>query len=76
MKIISAYLDLIARLTYSPPTWATAVAGVFVLITLVLSLYLLFEHLAAYKNPEVLQAINCNWNYIFYTFLLLYHILD
>ncbi|KAI6700967.1 hypothetical protein NL676_015291 [Syzygium grande] len=27
-------------------------AGAFVLVTLALSIYLLFEHLAAYKNPE------------------------
>lgn len=39
--------------TYSPPTWATIIAGVFVVVTLILSVYLLFEHLSAYKNPEV-----------------------
>ncbi|GLT27917.1 hypothetical protein SLA2020_028830 [Shorea laevis] len=36
----------------SPPLWATLIAGVFVVITLSLSMYLLFEHLNAYKNPE------------------------
>ncbi|XP_060187343.1 protein LAZ1-like isoform X2 [Lycium barbarum] len=37
---------------YSPPVWATLVGGVFVVITLTLSMYLLFEHLSSYKNPE------------------------
>uniref|UniRef100_A0A5B6ZI85 Uncharacterized protein n=1 Tax=Davidia involucrata TaxID=16924 RepID=A0A5B6ZI85_DAVIN len=48
---ITAYLNL-ATVTYSPPTWASLVAGVLVLLTLTLSIYLLFEHLSAYKNPE------------------------
>ncbi|XP_038887884.1 protein LAZ1 isoform X1 [Benincasa hispida] len=39
-------------MTYTPPTWATLAAAAFVILTLVLSLYLLFEHLSAYKNPE------------------------
>ncbi|KAG6572167.1 Protein LAZ1 [Cucurbita argyrosperma subsp. argyrosperma] len=39
-------------MTYTPPTWATFAAAAFVILTLVLSLYLLFEHLSAYKNPE------------------------
>jgi len=34
------------------PLWATIIAGVFVIISLSLSLYLLFNHLSAYKNPE------------------------
>ncbi|XP_018624541.1 protein LAZ1 isoform X2 [Nicotiana tabacum] len=37
---------------YSPPVWATLLAGVFVVVSLTLSMYLLFEHLSAYKNPE------------------------
>ncbi|KAI4375787.1 hypothetical protein MLD38_013613 [Melastoma candidum] len=52
MKMGAAYLDLVAWLTYAPPTWVTTVAGVFVLTSLTLSLFLLLEHLAAYKNPE------------------------
>ncbi|KAA8524479.1 hypothetical protein F0562_010902 [Nyssa sinensis] len=48
---ITAYLSL-ATVSYSPPTWASLVAGAFVLLTLTLSIYLLFEHLSAYKNPE------------------------
>ncbi|XP_057966337.1 protein LAZ1 [Malania oleifera] len=48
MKVI-AYLIFLA---YSPPTWASLVAGALVLISLSLSIYLLFEHLSAYKNPE------------------------
>ncbi|KAG6651527.1 protein LAZ1-like isoform X1 [Carya illinoinensis] len=39
-------------LGYLAPTWASVVAGAFVLVTLVLSTYLVFEHLSAYKNPE------------------------
>ncbi|WOK94780.1 protein LAZ1 [Canna indica] len=39
-------------LTYSPPIWATAIPGFWVLITLFLSMILLFEHLSSYKNPE------------------------
>ncbi|XP_062086648.1 protein LAZ1 isoform X1 [Humulus lupulus] len=49
---ITAGLNLFIELGYSPPTWASLVAGGFVLVTLTLSLYLLFEHLSAYKNPE------------------------
>ncbi|PKA47817.1 hypothetical protein AXF42_Ash020220 [Apostasia shenzhenica] len=37
---------------YSPPAWATAIAGVFVAISVSLSIFLLFHHLSAYKNPE------------------------
>ncbi|XP_022928479.1 protein LAZ1-like isoform X2 [Cucurbita moschata] len=39
-------------MTYTPPTWATLAAAAFVFLSLVLSLYLLFAHLSAYKNPE------------------------
>lgn len=51
MEIISGYLSPILA-AYSPPAWATAIAGVFVVITLSLSMYLLLQHLSAYKNPE------------------------
>ncbi|KAL5562361.1 hypothetical protein UlMin_032108 [Ulmus minor] len=51
MKII-AYFTLFINLAYSPPTWASLVAGALVLLALSLSIYLLFEHLSAYKNPE------------------------
>lgn len=51
MKITS-HLDLNYLFSYSTPTWATLVAGALVLVTLSLSMYLLFEHLSAYKNPE------------------------
>lgn len=46
------YIDFVTLLTYSAPIWATLTAGVCVVITLSLSLYLLLEHLSAYKNPE------------------------
>ncbi|GLT85988.1 hypothetical protein SLE2022_041520 [Rubroshorea leprosula] len=38
--------------SYSAPIWATLIAGVLLVITLSLSMYLLLEHLNAYKNPE------------------------
>ncbi|KAM3388803.1 hypothetical protein ACQJBY_011128 [Aegilops geniculata] len=37
---------------YKTPAWATLVAGFFVLLALSLSMYLIFEHLSAYNNPE------------------------
>uniref|UniRef100_A0A0D9W881 Protein LAZ1 n=1 Tax=Leersia perrieri TaxID=77586 RepID=A0A0D9W881_9ORYZ len=37
---------------YTTPTWATLVAGFFVLLSLSLSIYLIFDHLSAYNNPE------------------------
>ncbi|GMN50086.1 hypothetical protein TIFTF001_019251 [Ficus carica] len=49
---IIEYLDLFTKLEYSPPVWASLAAGGFVFVTLTLSLYLLLEHLSAYKNPE------------------------
>lgn len=49
---ITTYTELITLLGYSAPRWATLLAGSFVIFTLVLSFYLLFEHLSAYKNPE------------------------
>jgi len=44
--------SILIQLLSSPPTWATAIAAAFLLPTLALSMYLLFEHLSAYKNPE------------------------
>jgi hypothetical protein len=44
---------------YTPPLWATIIAGVFVIISFSLSLYLLFNHLSAYKNPEVVNCYQC-----------------
>ncbi|PSS11077.1 hypothetical protein CEY00_Acc15350 [Actinidia chinensis var. chinensis] len=54
MKIkASDYLNLEELVSsYSPPSWATLLASAFVALTLTLSIYLLFEHLSAYKNPE------------------------
>lgn len=52
MKITS-YLDIFIKLGYTPPAWASLTAGALVLVTLTLSVYLLLEHLSAYKNPEV-----------------------
>ena len=58
---LTGFLD-INPLGSSTPTWASLVAGVFVLISLSLSMYLLFEHLSSYKNPEVL--LHHNYNFI------------
>ncbi|CAI9090402.1 OLC1v1025165C1 [Oldenlandia corymbosa var. corymbosa] len=49
--IKSCCLDWVLH-EYSPPTWATIIGGVFVVVSLILSVYLLFEHLSAYKHPE------------------------
>lgn len=34
-------------------TWAVVVAGIFVLFSLSLSAFLLFDHLSTYNDPEV-----------------------
>lgn len=44
-------------LSYTPPIWATAVGAVLLVLTLFLSMFLLFQHLSAYKNPEVLLLL-------------------
>ncbi|VFQ83263.1 unnamed protein product [Cuscuta campestris] len=36
----------------SPPVWATLVGGFFLVLSLTLSTFLIFEHLSAYKKPE------------------------
>ncbi|GER48192.1 hypothetical protein STAS_25345 [Striga asiatica] len=45
------YLNLVSS-EYSTPIWAVLTAGFSVVVTLTLSVYLLFEHLSMYKNPE------------------------
>nr|XP_016468633.1 PREDICTED: protein LAZ1-like isoform X1 [Nicotiana tabacum] len=55
ISISSDYLNQIIQnlhSSYSPPIWATVVAGFFVILTITLSTYLIFEHLSVYKNPE------------------------
>ncbi|XP_078161009.1 organic solute transporter ostalpha protein (DUF300) [Carex rostrata] len=37
---------------YAPPIWATLIAGIFVIVSVCLSTFLLFNHLTAYNNPE------------------------
>nr|KYP44468.1 Transmembrane protein 184C family [Cajanus cajan] len=44
--------SILSQLISSPPAWATIIAAAFLVPTLALSMYLLFEHLSAYKNPE------------------------
>ncbi|PIN13970.1 hypothetical protein CDL12_13412 [Handroanthus impetiginosus] len=53
-KIINSgyyYLNSLCG-AYSTPIWAVLIAGFSVVVTLTLSVYLLLEHLSAYKNPE------------------------
>ena len=45
-------LDLDAK-SPSVYSWAISSASIFVLVALVLSMYLIVEHLAAYNQPEV-----------------------
>nr|XP_043623918.1 protein LAZ1-like isoform X1 [Erigeron canadensis] len=52
LNIIDKLRSSSSLLSSGPPTWPYLVAGVFVFISLTLSIYLLFEHLSAYKNPE------------------------
>lgn len=54
MRIIDLYYQKLVELSssYSPPVWATLVAGAFMLLSLTVSIYLLFEHLSSYKDPE------------------------
>ncbi|ERM96148.1 hypothetical protein AMTR_s00001p00045520 [Amborella trichopoda] len=49
MQKLTGYLW---AMTYVTPPWAAIVAGTLVLVTLSLSMFLIFEHLSAYKNPE------------------------
>ncbi|WOL09744.1 protein LAZ1 [Canna indica] len=51
MRMISGFLSL-THSNFSPPAWAAIIAGVFVLVALAFSAFLVFEHLSAYKNPE------------------------
>ncbi|XP_073155448.1 protein LAZ1 homolog 1-like isoform X1 [Henckelia pumila] len=37
--------------------WAASKAAIFVVVALILSLFLIFEHLAAFKQPEVMGFI-------------------
>ncbi|KAL3322731.1 hypothetical protein AABB24_040029 [Solanum stoloniferum] len=55
ISISSDYLNEIVQnlvSSYSAPIWATLVAGFFVILTLALSMYLIFDHLSVYKHPE------------------------
>ncbi|KAM3366711.1 hypothetical protein ACQJBY_015835 [Aegilops geniculata] len=43
---------LLVLQSYSLPVWAMIISGLFVAVSLSLSIYLLLNHLSAYKNPE------------------------
>ena len=48
-------------------SWTISSASVFVLVALVLSMYLIFEHLSAYNQPEVHSHIPFNFrNFSFF----------
>ncbi|KAI3728746.1 hypothetical protein L6452_17388 [Arctium lappa] len=47
-----AFVNLIVILKYSRFPWTTLVAAACVFISLSLSIFLLLQHLSAYKNPE------------------------
>ncbi|XP_011040782.1 PREDICTED: transmembrane protein 184C isoform X4 [Populus euphratica] len=51
MEYLQDLIDYLL-IRFSTPLWCTLISGAFVLLTLSLSFYLLFEHLSAYKNPE------------------------
>lgn len=42
----------VGLLGYSPPTWITLLAAFIVILTLTFSIFLIFDHLSTYKNPE------------------------
>ncbi|AQK67299.1 14-alpha-glucan-branching enzyme 2-2 chloroplastic/amyloplastic [Zea mays] len=58
MELAKQLLVAVLR-SYAPPLWATIIASVFVIISVSLSLYLLLNHLSAYKNPEVVNCYQC-----------------
>lgn len=43
-------------------SWTILSAGVFVLVAVVLSVYLIIEHLAYYNQPEVCCIPSLDWN--------------
>lgn len=43
-------------------SWTIISAGVFVLVALVLSTFLIIEHLASYNQPEVCCVPSFDWN--------------
>lgn len=52
--------------------WTITSAGIFVAVSLVLSMFLIFEHLAAYNQPEVSLAF-CFWDFLqFISWLVFY----
>lgn len=75
----SGYYNFLNRLSseYSTPIWAVLIAGFFIVVSLTLSVYLLFEHLSAYKNPEVnfwgffVIYVSVFWPFFFGDFMVL-----
>ncbi|CAB80501.1 putative protein [Arabidopsis thaliana] len=55
MDILKSYHLLAAA--YSAPAWASFMAGAFLVLTLSLSLFLVFDHLSTYKNPEFASLV-------------------
>jgi Kef-type K+ transport system membrane component KefB len=53
-------------------SWTVFSASIFVLVALVLSMYLIFEHLAAYNQPEVGTRVPLLLTFESYLFFLLH----
>jgi hypothetical protein len=53
-------------------SWTVFSASIFVLVALVLSMYLIFEHLAAYNQPEVDTCVHLLFTFDSYLFFLLH----
>lgn len=53
-------------------SWTSFSASIFVLVALVLSTYLIFEHLGAYNQPEVHPTTLSVWILDIYVVLLLF----
>lgn len=74
---IALWSDNVSGNQSIPHSWLVLMAGVFVVIALLLSMFLIIEHLAFYNQPEVCLfciffAIFC-FDYYGFNQLLFYH---
>ncbi len=49
--------------------WAVMVAGIFMIFTLALSTFLLFDHLSTYNDPEVMKQNKTTIHALFHIFV-------
>ncbi|AQL06755.1 Protein LAZ1 homolog 1 [Zea mays] len=56
------------------PSWPILSAGTSVTVALVLSLFLTFEHLCAYHQPEMFNYSSCSYPFYFLIQLITMHI--